>query len=37
MYQNKKCCQKKELFELFKTYRNSLNKITRLSKANYYI
>ena len=27
---------KKGLFELFKTYRNSLNKITKLSKANYY-
>ena len=25
-----------KLYELFKTYRNSLNKITKLSKANYY-
>ena len=28
--------KKEKLYELFKTYRNSLNKITKLSKANYY-
>ena len=32
-----KMLQKKEkLHNLFKSYRNSLNKITRLSKANHY-
>ena len=28
--------KKEKLYELFKTYKNSLNKITKLSKANYY-
>ena len=32
----KNAAKKKELFELVKTYGNSLNKITKLSKANYY-
>ena len=36
MYQNKKCYQKEKLYELFKTYGNSLSKITKLSKVNYY-
>ena len=31
----KTTAKKEELFELFKTYRNPLNKITELSKANY--
>ena len=28
--------KKEELLELFKIYKNSLNKITKLSKGNYY-
>ena len=32
----KHVAKKEKLFELFMTYRNSLNKITKLSKANYY-
>ena len=32
----KKATKKEELHNLFKSYRNSLNKIARLSKANHY-
>ena len=32
----KNATKKEELYNLFKSYRNSLNKITRLSKANHY-
>ena len=36
MYQNKNATKKEKLYELFKSYRNSLNTITKLSKANNY-
>ena len=32
----KNATKKEKLYEIFKTSRNSLNKITKLSKANYY-
>ena len=32
----KNSIKKEKLYELFKAYRNSLNKITKLSKSNYY-
>ena len=36
MYQDKNATKKEELHYLFKSYRNSLNKLARLSKANHY-
>ena len=32
----KNATKKEKLYEIFKTYRNSIKKITKLSKASYY-